>query len=163
MYALSIFNSPVPHRPAVAARFQPRGKGREYEPRPNYLKLERTFFPKANLNQVLIYNFRNRNSQSPSNLHQSNSCALIMTENFVPPGQQRNLRACMVCSIVMTQNVRPGFSISALYLCLLTRLAISQRRMPKLRRIPPPRRQHGRNYRLHITSLRRPNRSGRSE
>jgi len=29
---------------------------------------------------------------------------LTMSENFVPPGQQRNLRACMVCSIVMTQN-----------------------------------------------------------
>lgn len=27
-----------------------------------------------------------------------------MTENYVPPNQQRNLRACMVCSIVMTQN-----------------------------------------------------------
>ncbi|TVY53636.1 Transcription elongation factor spt4 [Lachnellula cervina] len=27
-----------------------------------------------------------------------------MTENFVPPGQHRNLRACMVCSIVMTQS-----------------------------------------------------------
>ncbi|KAH6684196.1 Spt4/RpoE2 zinc finger-domain-containing protein [Tricladium varicosporioides] len=26
------------------------------------------------------------------------------SENFVPPGQQRNLRACMVCSIVMTQT-----------------------------------------------------------
>ncbi|CAD6501953.1 BgTH12-02197 [Blumeria graminis f. sp. triticale] len=25
-------------------------------------------------------------------------------ESYVPPGQQRNLRACMVCSIVMTQN-----------------------------------------------------------
>ena len=29
----------------------------------------------------------------------------VMTENYVPPGQQRNLRACMVCSIVMTQSV----------------------------------------------------------
>ena len=28
-----------------------------------------------------------------------------VSENFVPPNQQRNLRACMVCSIVMTQNV----------------------------------------------------------
>jgi transcription elongation factor SPT4 len=28
-----------------------------------------------------------------------------VSENFVPPAQQRNLRACMVCSIVMTQNV----------------------------------------------------------
>ncbi|KAB8300234.1 hypothetical protein EYC80_000447 [Monilinia laxa] len=27
-----------------------------------------------------------------------------MTENYVAPNQQRNLRACMVCSIVMTQN-----------------------------------------------------------
>ncbi|RDW89496.1 transcription elongation factor SPT4 [Coleophoma cylindrospora] len=27
-----------------------------------------------------------------------------MSENFVPPGQQRNLRACMVCSIVMTTS-----------------------------------------------------------
>jgi len=27
-----------------------------------------------------------------------------MSENFVAPGQQRNLRACMVCSIVMTQS-----------------------------------------------------------
>ena len=38
-----------------------------------------------------------------------------MTENFVPPGQQRNLRACMVCSIVMTQNVSfpfPSFAPS---------------------------------------------------
>lgn len=28
-----------------------------------------------------------------------------MTSNFVTPGQQRNLRACMVCSIVQTQQV----------------------------------------------------------
>ncbi|CAG8971926.1 hypothetical protein HYALB_00003261 [Hymenoscyphus albidus] len=27
-----------------------------------------------------------------------------MAENFVPAGQHRQLRACMVCSIVMTQN-----------------------------------------------------------
>ncbi|KAI1485179.1 Spt4/RpoE2 zinc finger-domain-containing protein [Biscogniauxia mediterranea] len=26
-----------------------------------------------------------------------------MADNFVPPGQQRYTRACMVCSIVMTQ------------------------------------------------------------
>jgi transcription elongation factor SPT4 len=26
--------------------------------------------------------------------------------NFVTPGQQRYLRACMVCSIVMTYSVR---------------------------------------------------------
>jgi transcription elongation factor SPT4 len=30
-----------------------------------------------------------------------------MSENFVAPGQQRYLRACMVCSIVMTFAVRP--------------------------------------------------------
>jgi transcription elongation factor SPT4 len=30
-----------------------------------------------------------------------------MSENFVAPGQQRYLRACMVCSIVMTSAVRP--------------------------------------------------------
>lgn len=29
----------------------------------------------------------------------------IMTANFVPPNQQRSLRACMVCSIVQTQQV----------------------------------------------------------
>lgn len=28
--------------------------------------------------------------------------------NFVAPGQQRYLRACMVCSIVMTQTVSPA-------------------------------------------------------
>jgi uncharacterized protein (DUF983 family) len=28
-----------------------------------------------------------------------------MADNFVPPGQQRYTRACMVCSIVMTQAV----------------------------------------------------------
>jgi transcription elongation factor SPT4 len=28
-----------------------------------------------------------------------------MANNFVPPGQQRYLRACMVCSIVMTLSV----------------------------------------------------------
>lgn len=28
-----------------------------------------------------------------------------MSSNFVPPGQQRSLRACMVCSIVQTQQV----------------------------------------------------------
>jgi transcription elongation factor SPT4 len=28
-----------------------------------------------------------------------------MSTNFVPPSQQRNLRACMVCSIVQTQAV----------------------------------------------------------
>ncbi|KAI0194128.1 Spt4/RpoE2 zinc finger-domain-containing protein [Xylaria flabelliformis] len=27
-----------------------------------------------------------------------------MADNFVPPGQQRYTRACMVCSIVMTQT-----------------------------------------------------------
>ncbi|KAG9240136.1 Spt4/RpoE2 zinc finger-domain-containing protein [Calycina marina] len=32
------------------------------------------------------------------------------SENFVPTGQQRHLRACMVCSIVMVQNrfIRDG-------------------------------------------------------
>jgi transcription elongation factor SPT4 len=30
-----------------------------------------------------------------------------MSENFVAPGQQRYLRACMVCSIVMTFAVSP--------------------------------------------------------
>lgn len=30
-----------------------------------------------------------------------------MSENYVAPGQQRYLRACMVCSIVMTYAVRP--------------------------------------------------------
>lgn len=35
-----------------------------------------------------------------------------MSENFVAPGQQRYLRACMVCSIVMTFAVRTDFFVS---------------------------------------------------
>lgn len=31
--------------------------------------------------------------------------SLKMADNFVPPGQQRYTRACMVCSIIMTQAV----------------------------------------------------------
>lgn len=33
----------------------------------------------------------------------------MSSTNFVSPGQQRYLRACMVCSIVMTYNV--SFSV----------------------------------------------------
>ncbi len=36
--------------------------------------------------------------------HDSNAIN-TMADNFVPPGQQRYTRACMVCSIVMTQAV----------------------------------------------------------
>lgn len=38
------------------------------------------------------------------NLYYNKDYYDVMTENYVPPGQQRNLRACMVCSIVMTQS-----------------------------------------------------------
>jgi transcription elongation factor SPT4 len=36
-------------------------------------------------------------------LHHLDHTAIM--SNFVPPGQQRHLRACMVCSIVQTQQV----------------------------------------------------------
>jgi hypothetical protein len=84
-----------------------------------------------------------------------------MSENFVPPNQQRNLRACMVCSIVMTQNVRPipfPFPLPPSPFTLLTLPpAIPQRRLSKLRRSSQSRWQHRRNNRLHVASLRRVN------
>jgi transcription elongation factor SPT4 len=43
----------------------------------------------------------------------------IMSTNFVPPNQQRNLRACMVCSIVQTQAViRPSCHLIPLFYVL---------------------------------------------
>ncbi|KXH28154.1 transcription elongation factor spt-4 [Colletotrichum simmondsii] len=35
----------------------------------------------------------------------------MSADNFVAPGQQRYLRACMVCSIVMTYSVRPRSTV----------------------------------------------------
>jgi transcription elongation factor SPT4 len=43
--------------------------------------------------------------------------------NFVAPGQQRYLRACMVCSIVMTQTVRLLFFSSSPLFCSYRGLA----------------------------------------
>lgn len=37
----------------------------------------------------------------------SGTYTMSTSANFVAPGQQRYLRACMVCSIVMTYSVRP--------------------------------------------------------
>jgi hypothetical protein len=46
-----------------------------------------------------------------------------MSENFVAPGQQRYLRACMVCSIVMTSAVSDLISgITPVYPELLTNI-----------------------------------------
>ena len=89
-----------------------------------------------------------------------------MSENFVPPNQQRNLRACMVCSVVMTQNVRlsphtPSLSLPHPLTPLF--LAIPQRRLSKLRRSAQSRRQHRRNNRLHVPSFRRANHARRPE
>jgi transcription elongation factor SPT4 len=48
-----------------------------------------------------------------------------MSSNFVPPGQQRSLRACMVCSIVQSQQVNP--TRHQLDQCKHNLTAISQR------------------------------------
>ena len=40
------------------------------------------------------------------------------TPNYVPPGQQRSLRACMVCSIVMTRDVCPTLPFTLFSLTL---------------------------------------------
>jgi hypothetical protein len=96
-------------------------------------------------------------------IHAANK--MTVSENFVPPSQQRNLRACMVCSIVMTQNVRLPFLLSPpFYHChsYLPLTEIHERRLSQLRRIPPSPRQLRRDRRLHIASLRRAHRAGRS-
>lgn len=77
--------------------------------------------------------------------------------SFAAPGQQRYLRACMVCSIVMTYSVR---TLPFLTRCpidpSLTDLALPRRRMPQLRRIPPPRRLARPDRKLYIPGLRGP-------
>ena len=78
-----------------------------------------------------------------------------MSANFVAPGQQRYLRACMVCSIVMTYAV----SITPMT-CLISvfradpLLALSRRGLPKLRGVSPPPGLAGPDRQLHVPGLR---------
>ena len=97
-------NRATKHRPPVDPRFyQPCGKG--FELHPTTKSSRRPFSGKAKSSTSSSTPPSSR-IFSLSHLHRSRSCDINMSENFVPPNQQRNLRACMVCSIVMTQNVR---------------------------------------------------------
>lgn len=90
---------------------------------------------------------------------------------YVPPGQQRTLRACMVCSLVQLHNVR-FTPIPQIYpsqtrpkhtnTCSIY-AEIHARRLPELRQRPRPARQQRRDSRMHISGLRGPDYAQRPE
>ncbi|KAF8865949.1 Spt4-domain-containing protein [Acephala macrosclerotiorum] len=76
-------------RDASSGKFQPRSQSNN-DPGP----LRSTYGLQSYPQELLRSHFKLLNTTQNFN----------MTDNFVAPGQQRNLRACMVCSIVMTQT-----------------------------------------------------------